>query len=142
MLVPVLMALHAPKQALCSSEHSRHTCSLHVPEGAIGTQITAPEVIPTRVPALNTMQTPSQPYRLCGSVALIMNLFFFPLCSYPRIALVTNRQASTVVPHFPHTVPWVCPPHLWRPEQERAGDRDPQEPANESTVPGVNTRWH
>ena len=54
------------------------TCSLHVPEGAIGTQITAPEVIPTRAPALNTMQTPSQPYHLCGSVALIMN-FFPPL---------------------------------------------------------------
>lgn len=46
--------------------------------GAIGTHITAPEVIPTRAPALNTTQTPSQPYRLCGSVVLIMNLFFFP----------------------------------------------------------------
>lgn len=45
--------------------------------GAIGTHITAPEVIPTRAPALNTTQTPSQPYRLCGSVVLIMNLFFF-----------------------------------------------------------------
>lgn len=51
-------------------------------------------------PGLNTIHTPPQPYHLRSSVMLIMNLFFF-LSSYPRIALVTNRQASAVVPHFP-----------------------------------------
>lgn len=37
--------------------------------GAIGTHITAPEIIPTRAPALNTTQT----------LILIMNLFLSPL---------------------------------------------------------------
>lgn len=95
--------------------------------GAIGTHITAPEVIPTRAPALNTTQTPSQPYRLCGSVVLIMNLFFF--FPYSRIALVTNRQASTVVPHFP----MGCVPTSLEARARESRGRDPQASADEPT---------